>query len=62
MTKPYSYGRLYMQAILDVVFRTYAFRTKLMKRIYDEYDLDVKMYEKPVGFKLGMKINGSKLF
>lgn len=28
----------------------FIFRTKLLKKIYDEYDLDVKMYEQPVGF------------
>lgn len=34
----------------DVNFKF--FRTQLLKRIYDEYDLNVKMYEKPVGFTL----------
>jgi len=28
------------------------YRTNLLKRIYDDYDLNVKMYEKPVGFAL----------
>lgn len=56
----HSFGIILYAGDLSFVFRTFAFRTKLMKRIYDEYDLDVKMYEKPVGFKLGTKINGSK--
>jgi len=35
------------------------FRTKLLKKIYDEYDLNVRMHEKPVGFTLKNKNNES---
>lgn len=35
------------------------FRTKLLKKIYDEYDLNVRIHEKPVGFTLKNKNNES---
>lgn len=35
------------------------FRTKLLKKMYDEYDLSVRMHEKPVGFTLNNKNNES---
>jgi len=35
------------------------FRTKLLKKMYDEYDLNVRMHEKPVGFTLTNKNNES---
>lgn len=35
------------------------FRTKLLKKIYDEYDLNVRMHEKPAGFTLTNKNNES---
>lgn len=38
---------------------TLIFRTKLLKKIYDEYDLNVRMHEKPVGFTLTNKNNES---
>jgi len=38
---------------------TLIFRTKLLKKIYDEYDLNVRMHEKPVGFTLINKNNES---
>lgn len=41
------------------MFFTLIFRTKLLKKIYDEYDLNVRMHEKPVGFTLTNKNNES---
>lgn len=38
---------------------TLIFRTKLLKKIYDEYDLNVRMHEKPVGFTVTNKNNES---
>ncbi|XP_025423818.1 proline-rich receptor-like protein kinase PERK10 isoform X2 [Sipha flava] len=34
-------------------------KTKLLKKIYDEFDLNIKMHEKPVGFTLTNKNNQS---
>lgn len=45
--------------MICIVRFTFILRTKLLKKMYDEYDLDVKMYEKPVGFTLRTKINES---
>ncbi|XP_025206590.1 uncharacterized protein LOC112602627 isoform X2 [Melanaphis sacchari] len=40
-------------------YNAWLIKTKLLKRIYDEYDLNVRMREKPVGFTLTNKNNES---
>lgn len=37
----------------------FAIRTQLLKRIYDDYDLNIKMHDKPVGFTLKTMNNES---
>ncbi|CAI6342882.1 unnamed protein product [Macrosiphum euphorbiae] len=40
-------------------YNAWLIKTKLLKKMYDEYDLSVRMHEKPVGFTLNNKNNES---
>ncbi|KAL5245174.1 hypothetical protein ACI65C_012584 [Semiaphis heraclei] len=40
-------------------YNAWLIKTKLLKKMYDEYDLNVKMHENPVGFTLKNKNNES---